>query len=119
MLANYYDTPVEPSNPLDWKPSPISATITYSGTKPTIKIGGNFKVFTAAFATEDETVKSWSVSDENGTIIEDIEDYIIAYDGNKLKLKVVQKYDLVGKVLIIQVIGTNGSTGELEMEVVG
>lgn len=119
MLANYYDTPVEPSNPLDWKPLPISATITYSGTKPTIKIGGNFKVFTAAFATEDETVKSWSVSDENGTITEDIEDYIIAYDGNKLKLKVVQKYDLVGKVLIIQVIGTNGSTGELEMEVVG
>lgn len=119
MLANYYDSQIEPEV-LDTQVElhkPV--TITYSGTQPTIKVGGNFKVFTPVF--EDDNVKSysWSISDKNGAIIENMEDYIIEYDENKMKLKIARKYELVGKVLIIQVKGTDGSTGEIQMEVVG
>ena len=48
-----------------------------------------------------------------------MKDYIIEYDGEQLKLKIAQNYNLIGKVLIIQVIGTDGSIAEVQMEVVG
>lgn len=119
MLANYYDSQIEPEDldPQVELHQPV--TITYSGTQPTIKVGGNFKVFTPVFENDNVKSDSWSISDENGSIIENMEDYTIGYDENKMKLKIARKYELVGKVLIIQVKGTDGSTGEIQMEVVG
>ena len=35
-----------------------------------------------------------------------------------MKLKVAQNYNLIGTVLIIQVIGSDSSTAEVEIEVV-
>lgn len=118
MLANYYDSPIIPecSDKVVELFQPV--TITYSGNKPTLKVGGSFKVFTPSFADEGVTPQKWTVSDENGAITEDMEDYIIEYDGNQMKLKVAQNYELIGKVLIIQVVGTDDSVGEVRMEVV-
>ena len=59
------------------------------------------------------------VSDENGDIAGDADNYIIEYDGNKLKLKIARNYNLIGKVLVIQAVGSDGSVGEIKMEVVG
>ena len=119
MLANYYDSPIQPETPDSQTELRQSATITYTGTTPTLKVGGSFKTFTPVFRDESVGVDKWLISDENGEITIDMEDYTIEYDDNKLKLKVAQNYNLIGKVLIIQVIGTDGSAAEIQMEVIG
>lgn len=119
MLANYYDSSIEPIKPDLPTELKQTALITYSGTKPVLKVGGNSKTFTASFVDSNTTVKSWLISDENGDISLDTENYTIEYLDNKLKLKIARNYSLIGKVLIIQVIGTDGSTAEVRMEAVG
>lgn len=117
MLCNYYDSPIEPEVPDIETELTGTSTITYSGTKPTIKVGGSFKTFTPAFSDETVTVSKWTVSDENGDISGDT-NYTIEYDGDKLKLKVALNYNLIGKVLIIQLIGSDGSIAEVSVEVI-
>ena len=118
MLANYYTSNVEPEESKTDIEIPGAVTITYNGAKPTVKVGGSYKVFTASFSDENATVDKWLVSDENGDISADTSNYTIEYDGNKMKLKVALNYELIGTVLIVQVIGTDGSTAEVRMEVV-
>jgi len=84
----------------------------------TVKVGGSYKTFTPAFSGEGVTVEKWLVSDENGDISADIENYTIKYDGEKFKLKVAQNYNLIGTVLIVQVVGSDGSTAEVSVEVI-
>ena len=119
MLANYYDSPITPeiSDPITELHQPVA--ITYSGTQPTLKVGGSPKVFTPSFADDSVSLQQWSISDENGAITEDMKDYMVEYDGDKLKLKIARNYNLIGKVLIIQATGADGSVGEIKMEVVG
>lgn len=118
MLAGYYTTSVEPTEPDIETEITNSAAITYSGTTATIKIGGSYKTFTPAFSGEGVTVDKWLVSNENGDVSADAENYTIEYDGAKLKLKVAQNYNLIGTVLIVQVIGSDGSTAEVSVEVI-
>ena len=60
------------------------------------------------------------VSYEDGNISEDQNNYVVEYDNeNNLKLKVAQNYNLIGKVLIVKVVGTDGSTDEVKIEIVG
>ena len=118
MICNYYDSPIEPE-PMN--PDEIitgTATITYNGTKPTVKVGGSYKVFTPAFSDETVTVAKWTISDDDGDISADTENYTITYDGDKLKLKVALNYNLIGKVLIVQLFGSDNSVAELSVEVV-
>ena len=82
-------------------------------------MGGSQKVFTPAFTGEGVTVDKWLVSDENGDISGDTENYTITRDGELLKIKVVANYNLIGTVLIIQCIGSDGSTAEVSIEIVG
>ena len=119
MLANYYDSPILPETPDPVVELHNPVAITYSGTQPTLRVGGNFKTFTPSFKDESVVPQKWMISDENGDVTADTENYIIEYEDNKLKLKIARNYNLIGKVLIIQVIGSDGSTGEIKMEVVG
>lgn len=117
MLANYYDSPITPDIETELK---STATITYSGTKPTIKVGGSWKTFTPIFSDESVTVSKWIISDENGEVSGNTENYTIEYDSdNKLKLKVARNYNLIGKVLTIRVVGSDGSAAEIQIEVIG
>lgn len=118
MICNYYDSQIEPEVPDIETELKSTAAITYSGTKPTIKVGGSFKIFTPAFSDETATVDRWTVSDESGDISGDTENYTIEYDGDKLKLKVALNYNLIGTVLIVQLIGSDGSTAQLSVEVI-
>lgn len=118
MLADYWISNVEPTIPDAETELKSTAAITYSGTKPTVKVGGSFKTFTPAFSTESVKVSKWTISDENGDISTDTENYTIKYDGDKLKLKIAQNYYLIGKVLIVQVFGTDGSAAQLSVEVI-
>jgi hypothetical protein len=118
MLANYYDMAIEPTIPDIEEELFGTASITFSGTKPTVKVGGSYKTFTPVFSVEGTTVAKWLVSDENGDISGNA-NYTIKHDGELLKLKVTTNYYLIGKVLIVQVIGSDGSTAQLEVEIVG
>jgi hypothetical protein len=117
MICNYYDSSIGPeiSNAED-KPTG-TATITFNGTKSTVKVGGSWKVFTPTFTDPAVTVDKWVISDENGDISGDT-NYTIERDGEKLKLKVSLNYELISKVLIVQLFGSDGSTAELSVEVV-
>ena len=117
MICNYYDSPIQPEIPNIEEELKGVATITYNGTKPTIKVGGSYKVFTPAFSDKSVTVNKWIISDENGDISSDT-NYTIERDGDLLKLKVALNYNLIGKVLIVQLVGSDGSMAELSVEVV-
>jgi hypothetical protein len=117
MLANYYDTATEPVEPDIETELSGTASITFSGTKPTVKVGGSWKTFTPVFSVEGSTVAKWLISDENGDISDDA-NYTIERDGELLKLKVAQNYNLIGRVIIVQVVGSDGSTAEISVEVI-
>ena len=115
MICDYYSSNVEPTiNEIITG----NATITYNGTRPTVKIGGSYKIFTPTFSNESVTVDKWTISDEKGDILTDTQNYTIEYDGDKLKLKVALNYNLIGKVLVVQLLGSDGSTANLSVEVV-
>ena len=117
MLANYYQGAVEPTESgAEQEPSGYAA-INYSGTKPTIKVGGSWKTFTPVFNQENTTVDKWFVS-ANGIDITGDTNYIMERDGEKLKLKVSQNYNLINTVLIVKVVGTDNSAAELKVEVI-
>ena len=118
MIADYYKDSIKPEPINPQEPITSTASITYSGTKPTIKVGGSTKTFTAVFKDETTTVSKWTVSDENGDIGGNI-NYTIEYDVDQMKLKVAQNYNLIGTVLIIQVVGSDNSTAEIQIEVIG
>ena len=94
-----------------------TAAITYSGTKPTVKVGGSVKIFTPAFSDEAVVVDKWIISDENGDVSGNA-NYIVERDGDLLKLKVALNYNLIGTVLIVQLVGSDGSTAQLAVEVI-
>ena len=118
MLCDYWASHIEPVESDIEAKLVNTAAITYSGVFATIKAGGSFKTFTPVFSNDDVTVRSWLISDENGDVSSDTDNYTIEYSGELLKLKVAQNYNLIGRVIIVQVIGTDGSTAEVSMEVV-
>ena len=117
MICDYYSSEVKPipNNPNETVSG--TATITYNGTKPTVKVGGSWKIFTPTFSDETVTVSKWIISDKNGDISGDT-NYTIERDGDLLKLKIALNYNLIGTVLIVQVVGSDGSRAELSVEVV-
>ena len=119
MLAGYYATSVKPFEPDIEQELSGTASIAFSGTKPTVKVGGSYKTFTPVFSTEGTTVAQWLISDENGDVSGDTDNYTIEFEGELMKLKVATNYYLIGKVLIVQVVGGDGSTAQVEIEIVG
>ena len=117
MIADYWKNSIEPVEPDIAQALSGTATISYSGTKPTVKVGGSAKTFTPVFSVEGTTVVQWLVSDENGNI-RDNTNYTIKRDGEKLKIKVGLNYNLIGTILIVQLVGSDGSTAELSVEVI-
>ena len=131
MIADYYAHNILPEEPhVSEEDNGIStftgrsvvseATITYTGAKPTIKVGGSFKTFTAAFSNDGVVAKSWTIVDGVNDVTSSTEDYTIEYDlNNNLRLKVAQNYYLIGRVLTVQVVGTDGSMAEVQIEIIG
>lgn len=122
MWADYYQngqvTPVAPSEDT---PSIIYSKITYSGTKPEIKIGGSFKKFTVTFYDDGEPTThikgDWkfavdSVDVSNLIKMETISD-------NQCKIKFIGDYEYIGKVLVVSYESVNGIKSSTEMNIVG
>ncbi|MEE1084270.1 MAG: hypothetical protein UH850_11155 [Paludibacteraceae bacterium] len=132
MLAGYYEmaiqpteseNPVKPDTPvnpdIEIEPTVGSAEIKYSGTKPTVKVGGSVKTFTPVFSIEGVMVNKWFVSEGETDVSKGTENYAIERNRESLKLKVTANYHLIGKVLTVRVIGTDGSEAKLDVEVIG
>lgn len=119
MLADYYRDAIEPEKADAESEHKGIAEITYNGAAPTVRVGGSFKVFTPVFSGAGVTVERWTISDGNDDIAVDTQNYTIKYDDDKLKLKVSQNYYLIDKVLTVRVYGSDGSTAELKVQVIG
>lgn len=117
LICNYYDSKIEPEVHDDEAEVKPTTSITYNGVKPTVKVGGSYKIFTPIFSDESVAVNKWTVSDENGDISGNT-NYIVEQDGDKLKLKVSLNYNLIGKVLTVKLAGTDGSIAEQSVEVI-
>lgn len=125
MIADYKPSGITPEEP-EVNPEGESFDISYSGTKPTIKVGGSAKTFTAQLPENNHFDIMWSVSDgveiygensyENYT--KTFGDYTVTAEDRTLRVKVAQNYDIVGTVLTIRAQCADGSVGEVKVEVV-
>lgn len=126
MICNYYDSEITPSVPNE-QPAPINTfAIKYNGTKPSVKVGGSEKIFTAQLPEDNYFDIKWSLSDGVNTYERSYEnyteifgDYTVTTDDRIMKIKVAKKYDLIGTILTIKAQCADGSVGEIQVEVVG
>ena len=100
--------------------------ITYNGTKPTIKVGGSAKVFTAQLPSDNYFDVKWSISDGDnrydGTYDNDTNvfgDYTVITEDRTMSIKVAKNYNLIGTILTIVAECADGSTGSVKAEVIG
>lgn len=126
LLCNYYDSEMTPSVP-DSEPSSTDVfDIKYNGTKPSIKVGGSAKVFTAQLPDSNHFDIMWSLSDGVKTYKKSYDnytatfgDYTVTAEDRTFKVNVALNYDLVGTILTIQAECADGSKGEIQVEVIG
>lgn len=125
MLANYYDSEITPVEPIEEMPV-NKFIITHNGTKPSVKIGGSEKVFTAQLPEDNHFDVKWSISDgdktydcayENNTWT--FGDYTVVTTDRIMKLKVASNYDLIGTILTVRAKCADENAGELQVEVIG
>jgi len=118
MIANYYDSYVEPEilEVEDTKIIIDTLDIVYSGT-PAVRAGGGYKKFTLKELVNndwiDATDVQWSIDFSDG----DLEKLDMIKKDNVLKVKCLPFYDLVGKTFTI-VAESNHSSQSLIVEVI-
>lgn len=122
LIADYYQSSLPPEEETEDTPSTDGfMDITYSGTKPQIKCGGSFKSFTCALKNNDGSIIEnfspvWKVILPEGRD----KDFEISIDNEKLKIKCLPVYDLIGSVVTIQATDQSTNiTNSIEVEVVG
>lgn len=116
MLCNYSDSKITPSTP---DHTPLGAfPIIHNGTKASVKVGGNAKVFTAQVSDDNASNILWSVSDGQNVYESSFGDYTITTDGRTMKLKIASNYELIGTILTIKAQHQDGSYGEIKVEVI-
>lgn len=124
MWADYYQNgKVTPISPEEDTPSTVYSKITYSGIKPEIKIGGNYKKFTVTFYDDGEPIEfitgNWLFT------IDDIDvSSLIEIDGtvteqNQCRIKFIGEDEYIGQVLVVSYETNNGIKSSTEMNIVG
>jgi len=122
MWASYYDNNLTPADPEEDTPiSALRSEITYSGTKPEIKIGGNFKKFTVTFYKDDEPVEhikgDWKFTIDDVDVSNLIKMETAA--DNQCKIKFIGEDEYIGQVLVVSYESVNGIKSSTEMNIVG
>lgn len=126
MIADYYESEVWPDEPNE-SPEPTKAfSVGYNGTKPTVKVGGSAKIFTAQLPEDNHFDIKWSLSDgvntygqsyDNGTQI--FGDYTVTIEDRTMKVAVARNYSLIGTILTVIAECADGSVGSVKVEVIG
>ena len=117
MIANYYESYVEPETPeLEETPTVSDLEIVYSGS-PAVRAGGGYKKFTLKARIDghlvDATDVKWSIDFSNG----DLDKLEQSVKDNVFKVKCLPYYDLVGKTFTITAT-SNYSSKSLIVEVI-
>ena len=110
MIADYWESAVEPTLPeTDKVPTTSDLEIVYSGS-PVVRAGGGHKKFTLKQRIDGELIDvsgyiGWSINfgDNDDKLIYSIQD-------NIFKVKCINDYSLIGKTFIIAANTENGST---------
>lgn len=118
MIANYYDSYVEPDvAELEEIPTISDLEIVYSGS-PAVRAGGGYKKFTLKECIDGELVDTtdvkWSIDFVDG----DLDKLETSVKDNVFKVKCLPFYDLVGKTFAITATSKYDSTS-LIVEVIG
>lgn len=118
MIANYYDSYVEPEIlELEETPTVSDLEIVYSGA-PSVRAGGGYKKFTLKARVDgklvDATDVKWSINFQDG----DSTKLESSVKDNVLKVKCLPFYDLVGKTFTITA-ESKYSSKSLIVEVIG
>lgn len=131
MWASYYNSPIIPTNPEDILPTKkIYSEITYSGIKPIIMSGGNYKKFTVNFFDDGELISFkqgvWKF-EING---EDASDKVLLstedLEENQINVKFLRKkandksYNgdmFIGQILNVSFVSDEGISSTIEIEI--
>ena len=118
MIANYYDSYVEPEVlELEETPTVSDLEIIYSGS-PAVRAGGGYKKFTLKERIDgkliDCTDVQWSIDFSDG----DLDNLEQSVNDNVIKVKCLPFYDLVGKTFTITAESKHSSKS-LIVEVIG
>ena len=126
MLANYYNSNITPEEPADDAGTESVFEIAYNGTKPTIKVGGSSKIFTALLPEDNHFDIKWSLSDGTNTYGDTYDNYTQIFDNytvitkdRTMTVQVANNYNLIGTTLTISAECADGSTGIIQVEVIG
>ena len=126
MLANYYGSEFLPEEHVDAPDSTATFNVSYNGTKPTIKVGGSAKVFTAQLPADNFFDIKWKLFDGVNTYggltydnyTQTFGDYTITTEDRTMKIKVANNYNLIGTILTITAECSDGSSGSVQVEVI-
>lgn len=126
MIADYSTSEILPEYPKNEPESPNTFDISYNGINPTIKVGGSAKVFTANLPDDNHFNVKWNISDganmHEGTYnnyTQVFGDYTIVVKDQTMSIKVTNNYNLIGTILNIFAECDDGSTGAIQVEVIG
>ena len=126
MIADYYQSEFEPTEYGNESVEVDTFEVTYNGTKSTVKVGGSPKIFTAQLPKDNSFDIIWKLSDGEktyGGIYDNYEqtfgDYTITTNDRVMTVKVAHNYKLVGTILTISAECADGSSGSVQVEVIG
>lgn len=127
MWCDYFANDDVLPTELEDTPTKIYSRISYSGVKPDIKEGGNYKKFTVTFYDQDEVIDyrtgHWSFSVDGEDISERIatlsteESKDVAI--NQIKAKLDADNSMIGKILVVGFESDDGIKSELEVNIIG
>lgn len=122
MIADYYTSSLElePKVEIPQKPFGHHSMITFNGTQQVLKVNGSYKTITPHFYDRDtnelDIEPYWTVKFPSD---EDRDKFDVFEDGKQLKIKCLNYYDLIGKVVTISLNDETGTMpSNLDLEVV-
>jgi hypothetical protein len=126
MIADYYNSEFILDERNEEPNDGQNFDVSYNGTRPTIKVGGSPKIFTAQLPDDNHFDIKWSLSDGVNTYSGTYENYsqvfgnyTVTTDDRIMTVKVANDYNLIGTELTIYAECADGSTGKVKVEVVG
>ena len=123
MIADYYASNIELEPKVEIPPKPFGdhSRITFNGTQQVLKVNGSYKTITAHFYDREKNELDiepfWTIKFPSD---EDKDKFDIFEDGKNLKIKCLNYYDLIGKIVTICLNDESGTMlSTLDLEVVG
>ena len=116
MIADYYESAVEPQLPETAEPTVQSFEITYSGS-PAVRAGGGYKTFTLKEQVNDKLVAATNVEWDIDFGANDASKLASIETDNVIKIKCEADYHLIGQTFNL-IAKCKGSTVQLTAEVI-